>query len=82
VEALLDGSELAHGDTLCLMSGRFLQEDTTDPTGDALTPGGEILKLAPNGDLVAIVNVTQRGPARRPRRRCPTSTVVAPSRPA
>jgi L-ascorbate oxidase len=57
VEALLDGSQLAHGDTLCLMSGRFLQEDTTDPTGDALTPE-EILQVASNGDLVAIVNVT------------------------
>ncbi|MBK8942350.1 MAG: multicopper oxidase domain-containing protein [Polyangiaceae bacterium] len=39
------------------MSGRFLQEDTTDPTGDALTPE-EILQVASNGDLVAIVNVT------------------------
>jgi hypothetical protein len=29
VEALLDGGQLAHGDTLCLLSGRFLQEDTT-----------------------------------------------------
>lgn len=57
VEALLDGSQLAHGDTLCLMSGRFLQQDTTDPNGDALTPE-EILQVASNGDLVAIVNVS------------------------
>ncbi len=64
VEALLDGNELADGDTLCVMSGRFLQEDTTGQTEEGVgitklpTPE-EILEKASNGDLVAIVNVTK-----------------------
>ncbi|MCC6644818.1 MAG: multicopper oxidase domain-containing protein [Polyangiaceae bacterium] len=63
VEALLDGSKLSHGETLCVMSGRFLQEDTTGATGGLIsrttapTPD-DILKTASNGDLLAIVNVT------------------------
>lgn len=63
VEALLDGSQLSNGDTLCLMAGRFLQEDTTGTTD---TPVGitslptpeELLKAASNGDVIAIVNVS------------------------
>jgi FtsP/CotA-like multicopper oxidase with cupredoxin domain len=63
VEVLLDGNELQHGDTLCLMSGRFLQEDTTGTTDEPvgiMTPPTpeEILKKATNGDVIAIVNVT------------------------
>lgn len=63
IEALLDGSKLAHGDTLCLLAGRFLQEDTTgttpDPVGIMTPPTPEqLLKAASNGDVVAIVNVT------------------------
>jgi L-ascorbate oxidase len=63
IEAMLDGSQLHHGDTLCVMAGRFLQEDTTGTTKGAVglttvpTPE-EILKTASNGDLVAILNVT------------------------
>ncbi len=63
IEALLDGGSLGHGDTLCLMAGRFLQADTTGTTGEAVglmeTPTPEdMLQAASNGDLVAIVNVT------------------------
>ncbi len=63
VEALLDGGPLKHGDTVCLLAARFLQEDTTgttpDPVGITKLPTPEeILKAASNGDVVAIVNVT------------------------
>ncbi len=63
VETLLDGSALAHGDTLCLMAGRFLQEDTTGETDEPvgiteLPTADEILQATTNGDLIAIVNVT------------------------
>ncbi len=63
VEALLDGSKLKNGDNLCLVSGRFLQEDTTGTTDipvglTELPTPEEILKAASNGDLIAIVNVT------------------------
>jgi L-ascorbate oxidase len=63
VEALLDGSKLSHGDTLCVMSARALQEDTTGTTpglvGTLEPPTAEeLLKAAGNGDLLAIVNVT------------------------
>lgn len=63
VEALLDGSEFSEGETLCLLSGRFLQKDTTgvtdDPVGITEVPTPEdILQAASNGDIVAIVNVT------------------------
>lgn len=63
VDALLDGGELSDGDTLCVMTSRFLQTDpsgTTDEAVGLLTPPteDEILKLLTNGDLVAIVNVT------------------------
>jgi hypothetical protein len=64
VEALLDGSQLSDGQTLCLVAGRFLQEDTTGRTDEAVgimkppTPE-EIIKTVSNGDLVAIVNVTK-----------------------
>lgn len=57
VEALLDGNELKHGDTLCLMSARFSQSGTGTPTG--VTPE-DILKLVGNGDVVGIVNVTTK----------------------
>ncbi|GMV42554.1 MAG: hypothetical protein AMXMBFR64_42700 [Myxococcales bacterium] len=63
IDALLDGSKLKDGDTLCMMSGRFLQADTTGTTDIAvgLTKAptvDEILQLTTNGDLIAIVNVT------------------------
>ncbi|MFO0761054.1 MAG: multicopper oxidase domain-containing protein [Byssovorax sp.] len=63
VDALLDGNELHHGDTVCLLAARFLQEDTTgttpDPVGITKPPTPEeIIKAASNGDIVAIVNVT------------------------
>lgn len=63
VEAMLDGSKLSHGDTLCVMSGRFLQADTTGTTQGEIsqttppTPE-QILKTASNGDILAIVNVS------------------------
>jgi len=63
VEAMLDGGELEHGDTLCLVAGRFLQEDGTGTTDEAVgitkpPSPADILKTVSNGDLVAIVNVT------------------------
>lgn len=63
VEALLDGSALAHGDTLCVMGARALQADGTGTTGapvgtTELPTPEQILKAASNGDLLAIVNVT------------------------
>lgn len=63
VETVLDGTLLAHGDTLCLMAGRFLQEDdsgeTDEPIGITELPtADEILQATTNGDLVAIINVT------------------------
>lgn len=63
IDALLDGSQLQDGDTLCLMSGRFLQTDengvTDEPVG-ILTPPtvDDILRAITNGDLIGIVNVT------------------------
>jgi FtsP/CotA-like multicopper oxidase with cupredoxin domain len=63
IEAMLDGSQLKHGDTLCLMAGRALQNDTTGTTKDTVgttkapTPD-DLLKLTTKGDLIAIVNVT------------------------
>jgi hypothetical protein len=69
VEALLDGSELADGDTLCVMSGRFLQRTPPDQTtgvGITLPPRRRSWRRRSNGDLVAIVNVTEgRGAADR-----------------
>lgn len=75
VEALLDGGQLAHGDTLCVMSARALQADTTgategEPVGGLVgsTPE-EILQTISNGEVIAIVNVTDdAGP--------PTETVM------
>jgi L-ascorbate oxidase len=63
IDALLDGSQLAHGDTLCVMSARALQEDTTgttsEPTGTLTPPTLEgILDTLVNGEVIAIVNVT------------------------
>ncbi|MBY0276429.1 multicopper oxidase domain-containing protein, partial [Candidatus Binatia bacterium] len=63
VEALLDGSTLEDGDTLCLMSARALQEDetgtTSEPVGRTRTPTQQqILTEISNGELIAIVNVT------------------------
>ncbi len=63
IDTLLDGSQLADGDTLCMMSARFLQEDTTGITDIAVgltSPPtlDEILQALGNGDLIAIVNVT------------------------
>jgi len=63
VEAMLDGRQLAHGDTLCLMSARALQADETGTTPGAVgttvakTPE-QILEDVSNGDLIAIVNVS------------------------
>ncbi|HVY44288.1 MAG TPA: hypothetical protein VHB21_00355 [Minicystis sp.] len=58
VDALLDGSKLHDGDTLCLMSARYLQEETTPKTPATPTPE-DILKSITNGDLIAIVNVSK-----------------------
>ena len=63
VEALLDGSKLKDGDTLCLMSARALQADesgtTSEPVGRMTAPTQQqILTEISNGDLIAIVNVT------------------------
>ena len=63
IEAMLDGSQLEHGDTLCVMAGRFLQEDPdgrTDQAVGLLEPPtlDEILQLIGNGDVIGIVNVT------------------------
>jgi L-ascorbate oxidase len=63
IEALLDGNELADGDTLCLLAGRFLQEDTTgeidEPVGIQEPISAEdFLERVTNGDVIAIVNVT------------------------
>jgi len=74
VEALLDGSRLAHGDTLCLMSARALQRDQTgttpEPVGTTVaSTAEEILKRVSNGDVLAIVNVTKSS-------RPPTETVM------
>lgn len=63
IDALLDGNELEHGDTLCLVAGRFLQEDPTGTTPEGVglleapTPE-DLLEAATNGDVIAIVNVT------------------------
>jgi L-ascorbate oxidase len=62
IDVMLDGSGLADGDTLCLMAGRFLQEDTTGTTGiptgiTELPTLDDILQATTNGDLIAIVNV-------------------------
>ncbi len=62
IDTLLDGSKLVDGDTLCLMSGRFLQEDTTGETDIAVgimerPTADEILQATTNGDLIAVVNV-------------------------
>lgn len=62
IDAMLDGGAFADGDTLCMMSARFLQEDTTGRTdlGVGLTEvptADEILQSLTNGDLIAIVNV-------------------------
>ncbi|MFL6203288.1 MAG: multicopper oxidase family protein [Thermoanaerobaculia bacterium] len=64
VDAMLDGSGLADGDTLCLMGARFLQEDPTGTTTDTVgilkppTPD-DLLRATTNGDLLAILNVTK-----------------------
>jgi L-ascorbate oxidase len=69
IDTLLDGSKLVDGDTLCLMSGRFLQVDETGETDIAVgmtkAPTlDEILQVTTNGDLIGIVNVTaSAGPA-------------------
>ena len=64
VEAMLDGGDLKDGDTICMLSGRFLQEDGSGQTEEGVgitklpTPE-EILQKVTNGDVVAIVNVTK-----------------------
>ncbi|MEZ4473789.1 MAG: multicopper oxidase domain-containing protein [bacterium] len=69
VETILDGSQFAHGDTYCLLSARFLQADDTgrtdEPVGIQVPPQIEaITDRLFNGDVVAIVNVTDAaGPA-------------------
>jgi len=62
IDALLDGSGLVDGDTLCLMAGRFLQEDDSGTTNEEVgirepPTLDDILQKVTNGDLVAIVNV-------------------------
>lgn len=63
IEALLDGGELEHGDTLCVVAARALQEDPTGETDEQVgitvppTPA-DLLAAVSNGDVVAIVNVT------------------------
>ncbi|MCA9515835.1 MAG: multicopper oxidase domain-containing protein [Myxococcales bacterium] len=61
VDAMLDGSGFVDGDTLCLMSARFMQADDTGtrqaPVGIPKAPTvDELLQATTNGDLVAIVN--------------------------
>ena len=63
IEALLDGSALKHGDNLCLVASRFLQEDSTGKTKEAVgltkIPTPDELKASlVNADVIAIVNVT------------------------
>lgn len=63
VDAMLDGSALEDGDTLCVMAARFLQEDTTGTTETVgimkpPTPD-DLLRATTNGDLIAILNVTK-----------------------
>jgi FtsP/CotA-like multicopper oxidase with cupredoxin domain len=62
IDTLLDGTALEDGDTLCMMSARFLQEDTSGTTNEAvgiMTPPtvDQLLQALGNGDLIAIVNV-------------------------
>lgn len=63
VDAMLDGSALQDGDTLCVMAARFLQEDTTgttDTVGIMKPPTlDDLLRATTNGDLLAILNVTK-----------------------
>ncbi|HRE88133.1 MAG TPA: multicopper oxidase domain-containing protein [Myxococcota bacterium] len=64
IDTLLDGSDLEDGDTLCVMSARFLQEDTSGTTNQAvgiLTPPtpDQLLQALGNGDLITIVNVAE-----------------------
>jgi FtsP/CotA-like multicopper oxidase with cupredoxin domain len=63
IEAMLDGSQFHDGETLCLMSARFLAADENDVTNEAVgitTPptADDILRKLTNGDLIGIVNVT------------------------
>jgi L-ascorbate oxidase len=63
IDAMLDGSALKDGDTLCMMAGRFLQDDTTGTTDtvgitEPLTPD-DLFWATTNGDLIAILNVTK-----------------------
>ncbi len=62
IDTLLDGSKLKDGDTLCVMSSRFLQQDTTGKTemGVGLLKAptiDEIVQSLVKGDLITIVNV-------------------------
>jgi FtsP/CotA-like multicopper oxidase with cupredoxin domain len=62
IDVMLDGSKFVDGDTLCMMSGRFLQADETGTTDIAVglkevPTVDQILQLTTNGDLIAIVNV-------------------------
>jgi L-ascorbate oxidase len=63
VDAMLDGSTLKDGDTLCLMAARFLQQDktgTSDSVGITKLPSpDDLLRATTNGDLLAILNVTK-----------------------
>jgi FtsP/CotA-like multicopper oxidase with cupredoxin domain len=71
LEALVGGEGVfQHGDTWCLVSGRYLQSDGEEsPTGEPVSPRtlpteADIRALLQAGDLVAIVNVTEdKGPA-------------------
>ncbi|MCA9298661.1 MAG: multicopper oxidase domain-containing protein, partial [Phycisphaerales bacterium] len=63
IDMLLDGGQFEHGDTLCLFAGRFLQVDTSGDDDRIIGQGelptvDDILRRITDGDLVAIVNVT------------------------
>ncbi len=74
VEAMVGGEGVfEHGDTWCMVAGRFLQSDgESSPTGEPIlspeeapTPE-EILEMLDEADVVAVINVTDdAGPATR-----------------
>lgn len=63
IDAILDGGQLQHGDTLCMVAVRFLQQVdspvTDGPVGITGTISDAIIRQRfTAGDLVAIVNVS------------------------
>jgi L-ascorbate oxidase len=64
IEALLDGRNFKDGETYCVMSARFLQEDTTGTTDSGVSKPPskpeDIIQAASNGDILAVVNVTAK----------------------